>query len=75
MKKVQHKKKESLGTYHRRIQSKRSRTKGHLHERAARMLQSILINSNQTCDNHVDDKNYTSDCDFNTDVNYDKKSQ
>ena len=26
-------------------------------------------------DNHVDDKNYTTDCDFNSDVNYDKKSQ
>ena len=63
-----------LDTYHRRIQSKRSRTKGHLPEQASRMLQSILICShgNQTIENHVVDENYTSDCDFNPNVNHDE---
>ena len=69
--------KELLGTssYHRRIQSKHSRTKGHPHERATRMLQSILNYSIQPCGNHVVTENYTSDCDFNSYVNHDKKSQ
>ena len=64
-----------LGIYHQRIQSKRSRTKARLHEQSPRMLQSILIYINQNLYNHVVDENYTSDCDFNSNINHEEKRQ
>ena len=68
-----------VGTYHQRTQLKRSQTKVHLHERASRMLRSTLSEL-QVIKLFVEqrrrvNKFYTSNCDFNSDVHHEEKSQ